>query len=56
MIATEKTIISIAGSASEAIIIADVNTPYRLLTEVLFTLGSTTFAKFHLMAMQGKKQ
>lgn len=39
-------------SSSEAIIIADANTPYRLLTEVLFTLGQTEFAKFHLMVMQ----
>lgn len=40
-------------SASEAIIIADANTPYRLLTEVLFTLGQSEFAKFHLMVLQG---
>jgi biopolymer transport protein ExbD len=39
-------------SASEAIIIADANTPYRLLTEVLFTLGQCEFAKFHLMVLQ----
>jgi biopolymer transport protein ExbD len=40
-------------SASEAIIIADANTPYRLLTEILFTLGQSEFAKFHLMVIQG---
>jgi biopolymer transport protein ExbD len=40
------------ASASEAIIIADSNTPYRLLTEVLFTLGQSEFAKFHLMVLQ----
>lgn len=40
-------------SASEAIIIADSGTPYRLLTEVLFTLGQSEFAKFHLMVLQG---
>ncbi len=39
-------------SSSEAIIIADENTPYRLLTEVLFTLGQCEFAKFHLMVLQ----
>ncbi len=39
-------------SSSEAIIIADANTPYRLLTEVLFTLGQSEFAKFHLMVLQ----
>jgi len=43
-------------SSSEAIIIADANTPFRLLTEVIFTLGQTSFAKYHLMAMQGQKK
>jgi biopolymer transport protein ExbD len=43
-------------SSSEAIIIADEKTPYRLLVEVLFTLGANEFAKFHLMVMQGKKE
>jgi biopolymer transport protein ExbD len=41
-------------SQSEAILIADVSTPYRLLTEVMFTLGQTEFAKFHMMVLQGK--
>ena len=40
-------------SQSEAILIADVSTPYRLLTEVMFTLGQTEFAKFHMMVLQG---
>jgi biopolymer transport protein ExbD len=43
-------------SHSEAIIIADSNTPYRLLVEVLFTLGQTEFSKFHLMVLQGAKK
>jgi len=43
-------------SQSEAILIADVSTPYRLLTEVMFTLGQTEFAKFHMMVLQGGKQ
>jgi biopolymer transport protein ExbD len=43
------------ASSSEAIIIADKDTPYRLLVEVLFTLGQTEFAKFHLMVMQKSK-
>jgi len=43
-------------SSSEAIIIADANTPFRLLVEVIFTLGQTNFAKYHLMAMQGPKK
>jgi hypothetical protein len=40
-------------SGSEAIVIADANTPFRLLVEVLFTLGQSEFAKFHLMVLQG---
>ncbi len=43
-------------SASEAIVIADAGTPFRLLTEVLFTLGQSEFAKFHLMVLQGAKK
>jgi biopolymer transport protein ExbD len=42
-------------SQSEAILIADVSTPYRLLTEVMFTLGQTEFSKFHMMVLQGGK-
>jgi biopolymer transport protein ExbD len=42
-------------SSSEAIIIADGSTPYRLLIEVLFTLGQSEFGKYHLMVMQGKE-
>jgi len=38
---------------SEAIIIADATTPYRLLLEVLFTLGQAEFGKFHLMVLSG---
>jgi biopolymer transport protein ExbD len=43
-------------SHSEAIVIADNQTPYRLLVEVLFTLGQTEFSKFHLMVLQGTKK
>lgn len=42
-------------SGSEAIIIADAQTPYRILVEVLFTLGEAEFNKFHMMVLQGKK-
>jgi biopolymer transport protein ExbD len=42
-------------SSSEAIIVADGTTPYRLLIEVLFTLGQSEFGKYHLMVMQGKE-
>ena len=40
---------------SEAILIADVSTPYRLLTEIMFTLGQSEFSKFHMMVLQGGK-
>ena len=40
-------------SQSEAILIADQHMPYRLLTEVMYTLGQTEFAKFHMMVLQG---
>ena len=39
---------------SEAIIIADHTTPYRLFIEVLFTLGQNEFGRYHLMVMQKK--
>lgn len=42
------------ASTSESIIIADKTTPYRLLVEVLFTLGQTEFGKYHLMVIQTK--
>jgi biopolymer transport protein ExbD len=40
---------------SEAIIVADHTTPYRLLIEVLYTLGQSEFGKYHLMVLTGKK-
>jgi biopolymer transport protein ExbD len=43
------------ASTSEAIIIADNTTPYRLFIEVLFTLGQNEFGRYHLMVMQTKK-
>ena len=44
-----------AMATTFAILIADQSTPYRLLTEVMFTLGQTEFAKFHMMVLQGGK-
>jgi biopolymer transport protein ExbD len=41
-------------SISEAIVIADGTTPYRLLIEVLHTLGQNEFGRYHLMVMQAK--
>ena len=43
------------AALSEAIIIADNTTPYRLFIEVLFTLGQNEFGRYHLMVMQTKK-
>lgn len=43
------------AGASEAIIIADHTTPYRLFIEVLYTLGQNEFGKYHLMVMQTHK-
>jgi hypothetical protein len=33
----------------EAVVIADASTPYRLLVEILFTLGQSDVGKYHLM-------
>jgi biopolymer transport protein ExbD len=43
-------------STSEGIIVADATTPYRLLIEVLFTLGQSEFGKYHLMVISGRKK
>lgn len=43
-------------SSSEAIVVVDATTPFRLLIEVLFTLGQSEFGKYHLMVLSGKKQ
>ena len=43
-------------STSEGIIVADTTTPYRLLIEVLFTLGQSEYGKYHLMVISGKKK
>lgn len=42
------------ASISEAVIIADHTTPYRLFMEVLYTLGQNEFGKHHLMVLQSK--
>ncbi len=42
------------ASMSEAVIIADQTTPWRLLIEVLFTLGQSEYGRYHLMVMQSK--
>jgi biopolymer transport protein ExbD len=43
-------------STSEAIIVADSTTPYRLLVEVLFTLGQSEYGKYHLDVQSGRKK
>jgi biopolymer transport protein ExbD len=43
------------AQTSEAIVVADGTTPYRVLIEVLFTLGASEFGKYHLMVVSGKK-
>ena len=40
------------ATTSEALIVADASTPYRLLIEVLYTLGQSEFGKYHLMVMK----
>jgi hypothetical protein len=44
-----------AGQPREAILIADASTPYRLLIEVLFTLGQSDVGKYHLMVARKKQ-
>lgn len=56
---TDKAIRAAKGldpATSEAIIVADGTTPYRLLIEVLFTLGQSEFGKYHLMVLSGKRK
>jgi biopolymer transport protein ExbD len=56
---TDKAIRTAKGldpSSSEAVIVADSTTPYRLLIEVLFTAGQSEFGKYHLMVKSGKKR
>jgi biopolymer transport protein ExbD len=53
---TDKRIRQMTGkdaNHSDAIIIADVTTPFRVLSEVMYTLGQTEFGKFHLLVLQG---
>jgi hypothetical protein len=39
---------------SEALVVADETTPYRLLCEVLFTLGQHEFAQQRLLVVQSQ--
>lgn len=40
----------------EAVVVMDGTLPYRLLTEVLFTLGQSGIGKHHLMVRSGRKK
>jgi biopolymer transport protein ExbD len=42
-------------AAMNAIVIAEPATPYRLVVEILFTLGQAGLAKYHLMILQSSK-
>jgi hypothetical protein len=44
------------GQTAEAIVVMDATTPYRLMVEVLFTLGQSGIARHHLMVRTGKKE
>ncbi len=44
------------ATTSEAIIVADETTPYRLLFEVLYTAGQCEFGKYHLLVRSGGKK
>ena len=39
----------------EAMVLFDRYTSYRVMTEVMFTLGQAKVGKFHFVAMSGKK-
>jgi biopolymer transport protein ExbD len=39
------------GASDEVLVLADGETPYRLLTEVLYTLGFERYLKFHLLRL-----
>lgn len=43
------------ASTSEAVVIVDETTPYRLLIEVLYTLGASGFGRYHLMVISAQK-
>ena len=44
------------AATSEAIVVADKATPYRVLIEVLFTLGASEFGKYHLLVVSASSK
>jgi biopolymer transport protein ExbD len=45
-----------AAATSDAMLVVDATTPYRLLLEVLYTLGQNEFAKQHLVVLGGRRR
>ena len=43
-------------TTSTALLVADATTPYRLLVEVLYTLGQNEFGKQHLLVVSTRKR
>jgi len=41
------------GGPSAAIVIAEESTPYRVVTEVLYTLGQAELGRYHMMVLRG---
>ncbi len=44
------------GGTAEAVVVADEETPYRVVVEVLYTLGQSKVGRYHLMVMKGAGQ
>jgi biopolymer transport protein ExbD len=45
-----------SAETSSAVVVADASTPYRLMIEVLYTLGQSEFGTQHLMVRSGRKR
>jgi biopolymer transport protein ExbD len=43
-------------TTSDAILVADASTPYRLIVEVLYTLGQSDFGREHLLVMSKRRR
>lgn len=42
------------ASTSDAILVIDETTPYKLLLQVLYTLGESEYGRYHMMVLSGK--
>jgi biopolymer transport protein ExbD len=45
-----------SAPTSDAILVADATTPYRLIVEVLYTLGESEFGRHHLLVMSKRRR